>query len=70
MSLRERTRIKKEIQDFILNFDDICEKNNLLSPCQQIHYPIAEFMYLHKKAKLVNNENNTLFALDLVNSSS
>ena len=36
---------------------DICEKNNLLSPCQQIHYPIAEFMYLHKKAKLVDNEN-------------
>ena len=36
---------------------DICEKNNLLSPCQQIHYPIAEFMYLHKKAKLIDNEN-------------
>ena len=27
MSLRERTKIKKEIQDFILNFDDICETN-------------------------------------------
>ena len=46
---------------------DICEKNNLLSPCQQIHYPIAEFMYLHKKAKLVNNENNTLFYLSSAN---
>jgi hypothetical protein len=37
---------------------DICEKNNLNSPCQQIHYPIAKFMYLQDKAKLVNNENN------------
>ena len=38
---------------------DICEKNNLLSPCQQIHYPIAEFVYLHKKAKIVDNENTS-----------
>ena len=38
---------------------DICEKNNLLSPCQQIHYPIAEFMYLHKKAKIFDNENTS-----------
>ena len=33
---------------------DVCEKNNLNSPCQQIHYPICQFMYLNHKAKLVD----------------
>ena len=27
MSSRERNRIKKDIQEFILNFDEICETN-------------------------------------------
>jgi len=40
---------------------DVCENNNLNSPCQQIHYPIANFMYLHKKAKLINNDNNNIY---------
>jgi len=36
---------------------DICDKNNLKTPCQQIHYPIAKFMYLHKKAKTDDTKN-------------
>lgn len=35
---------------------NICEKNNLNSPCQQIHYPIAKYMYTHKKAKIANEK--------------
>jgi len=29
---------------------DICEESGLNSPCQQIHYPICKYMYLHNKA--------------------
>ena len=37
---------------------DICIKNNLNSPCQQIHYPIAKYMYQKQKAVVINNDNN------------
>ena len=40
---------------------DICEKNNLNSPCQQIHYQIGRFMYSQHKAKLVNNVNKLFY---------
>jgi hypothetical protein len=29
---------------------DICQQNNLNEPCQQLHYPIAKYMYLKKQA--------------------
>ena len=35
---------------------NICEKNKLNSPCQQIHYPIAQFMYTNNKAKIANDK--------------
>lgn len=40
---------------------DICEKNNLESPCQQLHYPIAKFLHLNNMAvfKKNNSKNNT-----------
>lgn len=36
---------------------DICRKYNLNAPCQQIHYPVAKYMYSKKKAVLVNNNH-------------
>lgn len=40
---------------------DICEKNKLESPCQQLHYPIAKFLNLNNKAVFIknNSKNNT-----------
>ena len=32
---------------------DICKKNKLNTPCQQIHYPILKYLYLKKKAVLI-----------------
>jgi hypothetical protein len=29
---------------------NICEKNKLINPCQQLHYPIAKYMYSKKQA--------------------
>lgn len=40
---------------------DICYKNNLQSPCQQIHYPIAKFMYSKGKAELSNENYRTYY---------
>lgn len=40
---------------------DVCEKYDLNSPCQQLHYPIAKYMYSKNKAKLVDNRKNTLY---------
>ena len=39
----------------------MCEKNNLNSPCQQLHYPIAKFINFKNKAvfKKNNSKNNT-----------
>jgi hypothetical protein len=45
---------------------DICEENNLHAPCQQIHYPIAKFMYSQHKAKLVNNENKSVYYIPTI----
>ena len=36
---------------------DICQKYDLNAPCQQIHYPVAKYMYSKKKAVLVNNNH-------------
>jgi len=40
---------------------DICEKNNLNSPCQQVHYPIYKYMYLKNKATVTNHTNNLVY---------
>jgi hypothetical protein len=40
---------------------DVCEKYDLNSPCQQLHYPIAKYMYSKNKAKFVDNRKNTLY---------
>tara|TARA_B110000971_G_scaffold218116_1_gene256289 strand:+ start:13481 stop:14437 length:957 start_codon:yes stop_codon:yes gene_type:complete len=40
---------------------DICKKNNLESPCQQIHYPIAKYMYAKQKAVLSNDNYRTYY---------
>ena len=40
---------------------DVCEKYDLNSPCQQLHYPIAKYMYSKNKAKLVDNRKNALY---------
>ena len=50
-------RLTKKRKDKGFN---ICEKNKLNSPCQQLHYPIAKFTKLKDKAVFKNNnENNT-----------
>jgi hypothetical protein len=41
---------------------DICEKYNLNSPCQQIHYPICKYMYSKGKAVLKDNTDRILYA--------
>ena len=40
---------------------DICKKNTLNSPCQQLHYPIAKFMKLKDKVVLKNNNENNIY---------
>ena len=37
---------------------NICKKNNLNNPCQQIHYPLAKYMYLKKQAVPISIEQN------------
>ena len=36
---------------------DICELNNLNTPCQQIHYPICKYMYSKNKAIVIDNDD-------------
>jgi hypothetical protein len=38
---------------------DICEANELNTPCQQIHNPIAKFMTLKNKTRLKDNTKKT-----------
>ena len=40
---------------------NICKKYNLRKPCQQIHYPIAKYMYSKKKAVLANDNYRTYY---------
>jgi len=37
---------------------NFCKENNLNTPCQQIHYAIAKYMYLKNKAVLTNLTKN------------
>jgi hypothetical protein len=36
---------------------DICQKNGLNTPCQQIHYPICKYMYAKNKAIITDNDD-------------
>ena len=51
-----RTTKKRKERGF-----DVCEKYDLNSPCQQLHYPIAKYMYSKNKAKLVDNRKKSLY---------
>lgn len=37
---------------------DICEKNNLNAPCQQVHFQIYNYIYLNHKAVLTSHKKN------------
>ena len=39
---------------------DICHRYGLNTPCQQIHYPIAKYMYLKEKAEYKENDSEDI----------
>jgi hypothetical protein len=40
---------------------NICKKYNLTMPCQQIHYPIAKYMYAKKMAELNDDKHRSYY---------
>lgn len=40
---------------------DICEKNNLNAPCQQVHFQIYNYIYLNHKAVLTSHKKKLVY---------